>query len=237
VAPDRPPDRPAWPAGRAALERAQDALAAAAPPPWRPGPMPRVAGVFVCFERGLRGRGAAGDPAWAAAALDAPVGAAPVTAVVRGRAGAPYEPGLLALREGPLLEAAVRALPERPDVVLVDATGRDHPRRAGLALHLGAVLDLPTVGVTHRPLLAAGAWPIAQAGARSALILGHEEVGAWLRVRTTARPLAVHAAWRTDADTAAAVVLASTARGRVRTPRPLRAARHAARVARADDGG
>ena len=145
-----------------------------------------------------------------------------MTAVVRGRAGAPYEPGLLALREGPLLEAAVRALPERPDVVLVDATGRDHPRRAGLALHLGAVLDLPTVGVTHRPLRAGGAWPIARAGARSALILDHEEVGAWLRVRTTARPLAVHAAWRTDPDTAAAVVLASTAGGRVRTPRPLR---------------
>ena len=237
MAPDRATDRPTWPADRAALERAQDALAAAAAPPWRPGPAPRVAGDFVCFPRGLHGRGAAGDPAWAAAALDAPGGTAPVTAVVRGRAGAPYEPGLLALREGPLLEAAVRGLPERPDVVLVDATGRDHPRRAGLALHLGAVLDLPTVGVTHRPLRAGGAWPIARAGARSALILDHEEVGAWLRVRTTARPLAVHAAWRTDPDTAAAIVLASTARGRVRTPRPLRAARHAARVARAEDGG
>ena len=237
MASDRATDPPGWPADRAALERAQDALAAAAPPPWRPGPVPRVAGVFVCFPRGLHGRGAAGDPAWAAAALDAPGRAAPVTAVVRGRAGAPYEPGLLALREGPLLEAAVRALPERPDVVLVDATGRDHPRRAGLALHLGAVLDLPTVGVTHRPLRAGGAWPIAQAGARSALILDHEEVGAWLRVRAAARPLAVHAAWRTDAHTAAAVVLAGTARGRARTPRPLRAARHAARVARARDGG
>jgi deoxyribonuclease V len=237
VASDRATDPPGWPADHAALERAQDAVAAAAPPRWRPGPVPRVAGVFVCFPRGLHGRGAAGDPAWAAAALDGPGGAAPVTAVVRGRAGAPYEPGLLALREGPLLEAAVRALPECPDVVLVDATGRDHPRRAGLALHLGAVLDLPTVGVTHRPLRAAGAWPIAQAGARSALILDREEVGAWLRVRATARPLAVHAAWRTDADTAAAVVLAGTARGRARTPRPLRAARHAARVARAQDGG
>lgn len=237
MAPERATDRPGWPADRAALERTQDALAAAAPPPWRPGPMPRVAGVFVCFPRGLHGRGAAGDPAWAAAALDAPGGAAPVTAVVRGRAGAPYEPGLLALREGPLLEAAVRALPERPDVVLVDATGRDHPRRAGLALHLGAVVGLPTVGVTHRPLLADGAWPIAQAGARSALILDHEEVGAWLRVRTRARPLAVHAAWRTDADAAVAVILASTGRGRVSTPPPLRAARHAARVARAHDGG
>lgn len=76
------------------------------------------------------------------------------SAAVQGQAGYPYEPGLLALREGPLLEAAVRALPVMPDVLLVNATGRDHPLRAGLALHLGAVLELPTVGVTHRPVLA-----------------------------------------------------------------------------------
>ena len=225
-----------WPADADALERDQRALGQAAPPPWRPPAAPRIAGVFVCFPRGLQGRGARGDPAWAAAAVTGGDGPE-TTAVVRGAAGAPYEPGLLALREGPLLEAAVRALPERPDVVLVDAGGRDHPRRAGLALHLGAVLDLPTVGVTHRPLLAAGAWPVAQAQARSALLVGHREVGAWVRVRAHARPLAVHAGWRTDADTAVAVVLASTARGRARTPPPLRAARHAARVARAGDGG
>ena len=77
------------------------------------------------------------------------------TAVARGQAGAHYEPGLLALREGSLLEAAVRALPGRPEVVIANATGRDHPRGAGLALHLGAVLDLPSVGLTDRPLLAA----------------------------------------------------------------------------------
>ena len=53
------------------------------------------------------------------------------------------------MREGPLLEAAVRALEVEPDLLLVNATDRDHPRRAGLALHLGALLDLPTVGVTH----------------------------------------------------------------------------------------
>jgi deoxyribonuclease V len=68
------------------------------------------------------------------------------TAVVRGKAGGPYQPGLLALREGRLLEAAVRALPGKPQVVIAKATGRDHPRGAGLALHLGAVLDLPSVG-------------------------------------------------------------------------------------------
>ncbi|HEX2104241.1 MAG TPA: endonuclease V, partial [Solirubrobacteraceae bacterium] len=170
--------------------------------------------------------GAAGDTGWAAAATTAGD-----RAVVEGRAGAPYVPGLLALREGPLLEAAVRALEQRPDVLLVDATGRDHPRRAGLALHLGAVLDLPTVGVTHRPLAAAGAWPEAERGAHAPLVLDGETVGAWLRVAPRRRPLAVHAAWRTDVATAIEIVLRAT--GRARTPEPLRRARHAARLARA----
>jgi deoxyribonuclease V len=54
------------------------------------------------------------------------------------------------LEARPLMEQAVRALSRRPDVLLLDATAHDHPRRAGLALHLGAELDIPTIGVTHR---------------------------------------------------------------------------------------
>src|SRR5207249_2465672 len=88
------------------------------------------------------------------------------SAVVTGEADAAYEPGLLALREGPLLEAAARDLPE-PDLLLVNATGRDHPRRAGLALQLGAVLELPTIGVTHRLLLTEGDWPADEEGLTS----------------------------------------------------------------------
>jgi deoxyribonuclease V len=149
-----------------------------------------------------------------------------------GVAGAPYRPALLALRQGPLLAAAVRALPARPEVLLVNATGRDHPRRAGLALHLGAVLDLPTVGVTDRPLLAEGGWPDDAAGAAAPLLLDGERVGCWLRTRPGARPVAVHAAWRTGVEAAVAVVLATTRRP-ARTPEPLRRARTAARLARA----
>jgi deoxyribonuclease V len=138
---------------------------------------------------------------------------------------------LLALREGPALEAAVRRLRQPPDVLLVDATGRDHPRRAGLALHLGVVLGVPSVGVTHRPLLAEGAWPDDDSAASAPLLLGDELVGHWVRTRPGTRPLAVHAAWRTDAETAVKVVLAALA-GR-RAPEPLRRARQAAREARA----
>jgi deoxyribonuclease V len=152
-------------------------------------------------------------------------------AVVTGTAGAPYRPGLLALREGAVLEAAVRALAVAPDILLVDATGRDHPRRAGLALTLGAALDLPTVGVTHRPLLADGDWPGPEKGETAPLLLDGEEVGAWLRRRAGARPLAVHPAWRTS--TAVAVAIVRDAAGTHRTPEPLRRARRLARLARA----
>jgi len=147
-----------------------------------------------------------------------------------GTAGATYEPGLLALRIGAILERTVRGLPKPPDVLLVDATGRDHPRRAGLALHLGAVLDLPTVGVTHRPLVAAGELPEDHAGAASPLTLEDDVVGFWLRTRTGVRPLAVHAGWKVDAVTALEIVRRCWCRRR--TPEPLREARRLARTAR-----
>jgi deoxyribonuclease V len=153
------------------------------------------------------------------------------TAVVKGAAGAPYEPGLLALREGPLLEAALRALPERPEVVIANASGRDHPRGAGLALHLGAVLGLPSIGVTDRPLLASGPEPGQGRRETSPLLLERTEVARALRTRAGARPVVVHSGWRTDLDTAVAVAIASTRRAR--TPEPVRRARRAAREARA----
>jgi deoxyribonuclease V len=215
---------PAWPRTREELIAEQLRLGALEPEPWRFEPSARIGGVFVCFPRGESGPGRAGDQAWAAASVGAE------TVVVPGRAGAPYEPGLLALREGKLLEAAVRALSVPPDILLVDATGRDHPHRAGLALHLGAVLNLPTVGVTHRPLAAQGEWPPDEHGARSPLMLEDDLVGYWLRTRAGTRPLAVHASWRIDPDTAAEIVLSTC---RARTPEPLRRARRRAREARA----
>jgi deoxyribonuclease V len=215
---------PAWPRTREELIEEQLRLGALEPEPWRLDRNARIGGVFVCFARGQSGAGEAGDPAWPAASVGSR------SAVAPGRAGAPYEPGLLALREGPLLEGAVRGLGEAPDVLLVDATGRDHPRRAGLAFHLGAVLELPTVGVTHRPLAAEGDWPPDVRGARSPLLLAGELVGYWLRTKAGTRPLAVHAAWRTDPETAVEIVLATCG---MRTPEPLRRARRRAREARA----
>jgi deoxyribonuclease V len=222
----------AWPVDEAELVALQRELARGAPPPWAVPEHPlRVAGCFVCFERGGSGPGAAGDRGWAAAALMVRGRKLVATAVAEGAAAAPYRPGLLALREGPLLEAALRGLPERPEVVIANASGRDHPRGAGLALHLGAALDLPSVGITDRPLLAAGAPPADERGAIAPLMVEGREVARWLRTRAGARPVVVHAGWRTNLDTAVAVARRATRRAR--TPEPLRRARRAAREARA----
>jgi deoxyribonuclease V len=126
-----------WPATADKLIRLQHALGVLTPEPWQPPPtLSRIGACFVCFER-VQGAGAAGDRGFAGAAI---THRRRVLAGVTssGPAGGPYLPTLLALREGPLLEQAVRALPTTPEVLLVNATGRDHPRRAGLALHLGA---------------------------------------------------------------------------------------------------
>ncbi|MGA2927671.1 MAG: endonuclease V [Solirubrobacteraceae bacterium] len=220
-----------WPASPEQLIAHQQELALAPATLWRPESGALAIGAcVVVFARGYKGPGAAGDRAWVAASVlrDRHVLAA---AGIVAYAGAAYAPGLLALREGPCLEAAVRALAVRPDVLLVDGTGRDHPRQAGLALHLGAAVDLPTIGVTHRPLLASGPWPEDRPGATSPLLLDGELVGMWLRTRAGARPLAVHPAWRTDLDTAAQTIGRATYEHR--TPEPLRHARTLARSARA----
>jgi deoxyribonuclease V len=151
--------------------------------------------------------------------------------VVRQAVGAAYRPGLLALREGPVLAAAVSALHHTPDVLLVDASGADHPRRAGLAVHLGWALDLPTVGITRRPLRARGPDPDPTRGAWAPLTLDGDTVAAAVCTRTGTRPVIAHAAWRTTVETAVAVALAASTEG-ARAPVPLQEARRVAREAR-----
>jgi deoxyribonuclease V len=226
----QPPFSP-WPTTAAELVAAQTQLGNVAVPPW-PG-LPEgglVAGCFVCFARGRSGPGAAGDPGWAAACLFTPSGERLIR-VIRGLAGAGYEPGLLALRDSELLETALRRLRLVPHLLVVNATGRDHPRRAGLALQLGARLDVPSIGVTNRPLLATGPVPEDTRGAASPLRIGSEVVAHWVRTRRGTRPLVAHAGWRTDADDAVELLLELTPRWR--TPVVLRCARQEARQARA----
>lgn len=208
-----------WPITREELEEVQLRLGARSPRPWSPPEGPYTIGaVFVAFS--TRRDPSPRERAWAAAVVG------PARAVVVGDVEAAYEPGYLALREGAILERAVQGSQATPDVLLVNASGRDHPRRAGLAVHLGAVLDVPTVGVTDRPLVA---W----LDEEGRLVLGGRVVGHAVGAR--ARPVIAHAAWRTDAGCAAEVVLASA--GGARTPEPLRLARFLARSQRARDEG
>jgi deoxyribonuclease V len=224
-----------WPPDGDALRMRQRELAGATPVQWIPaGADLCVAGCWVCFPRGYAGPGRTGDPAWSAAVLTRGADLVDVQ-VTTGAAGAPYTPGMLALRIGHLVEQAARMLATAPDVLLVDGTGRDHPRRAGFAVHLGAELDLPTVGVTHRPLLAEGEWPGDHRGDTSPLRIGDEVVGCWLRAQAGVRPIVVHPGWRVDLETAVDVVVRSSSR--CRTPEPLRHARHAARAARSRTAG
>ncbi|HEX6148828.1 endonuclease V [Nocardioides sp.] len=224
-----------WPIEAESLIDVQQELARAAVEPWRPARDElQIGGCWVCFPRGLRGCGRPGDVAWAAAVVMR--GGLVLDRVVRrGVAGAPYRPGLLALRIGGLMEATVRSLSTPPDVLLLDATARDHPRGAGLALHLGAELGLPTVGITHRPLLAQGEWPEDGRGDISPLRLGETVVGCWMRTRPGVRPVVVHPGWRIDLATAVDVVASTT--GQRRTPEPLRHARRFARSARSAADG
>src|SRR6266545_2262161 len=120
-------------------------------------------------------------------------------------------------------------------ILLVNATGRDHPRRAGLALHLGAVLDLITVGVTDHPLVATAQEPGPEEGATAPLSIDGEIVGVVLRTRRHVRPVVVHPGWRTDPETARLIVEQCTAKAR--SPEPLRVARFLARTQRARDQG
>ena len=95
-----------------------------------------------------------------------------------------------------------------------------------MALHLGYLLDLPTVVVTHRPLCSEGQWPDDEKETISPLTRDGQTVGYWVRTSYGARPLVAHAGWRTSPETAAEVVLSTTCRAR--TPEPLRLARQLA---------
>jgi deoxyribonuclease V len=223
-----------WPTDADSLINYQQQLAAAAPRPVNVNlSSAMIGGCWVCFPRGLVGPGTDHDATWSAVVIMSG-GRVIERQVISGTTDAPYVPGLMALRVGRLMERTIRTLAGDLDVLLLDATAADHPRRAGLALHLGAELELPTIGVTHRPLVAAGEWPSDRRGATSPLRIDDSVVGCWLRTQPGVRPLAVHPGWRVDLPTAVAVITMMTRRRR--TPEPLRRARQLARRARSGFG-
>ena len=134
----------------------------------------------------------------------------------------PYVPGLLAFREIPLLLEAFKKLRRRPNLILADAHGWAHPRRAGLACHLGIVLDTPTIGCAKSVLTGQYAMPAARRGSTSPLCDGKEKLGVALRTRTGVRPVFVSCGHRVSLQTAVRLTLDCSDGYRI--PKPLREA-------------
>jgi deoxyribonuclease V len=155
---------------------------------------------------------------------------------VVGKASFPYVPGLLSFRElPPVLEAFAR-LASRPDVVLCDGQGIAHPRRIGLACHLGLWLDLPTIGCAKTRLCGTYVEPGPNRGDRSPLVDDDKVVGAVLRTRPRVKPLFVSPGHRCDIEGAVAVTLATAETYRLPVPARL-AHGFVNEMRRADDEG
>jgi deoxyribonuclease V len=132
-----------------------------------------------------------------------------------GRVSFPYVPGLLAFRELPAVLAALDALSTGPGLVVCDGYGQAHPRRFGLASHLGVLTGLPVLGVAKNPFTFTYEQPGPARGATSALTAGTEEVGRAVRTRDGVKPVFVSAGHRVTLDDACAHTLALTPRYRL----------------------
>ena len=103
----------------------------------------------------------------------------------------PYIPGLLSFREAPVCIAAVKKLKNEPDLFIIDGQGIAHPRRLGLAAHLGLFFDKPTIGCAKSRLTGKFEEPSLEKGAYSPLKDKEEVIGAVVRTRTNVKPLFV----------------------------------------------
>ena len=134
----------------------------------------------------------------------------------------PYIPGLLAFREGPVALAAYERLTIQPDLLIFDAHGYAHPRRMGLASHLGIYLDRPSIGCAKSRLTGKYEEPGSEPGAWSPLVARGEEIGRVVRTKARTRPIFVSVGYRITLSLAVEVVLRCV-RG-YRLPEPTRIA-------------
>jgi deoxyribonuclease V len=144
------------------------------------------------------------------------------TRVVNGRVDFPYVPGLLSFREAPLTLAVCQELGVIPDLVLVDGQGIAHPRRFGLASHLGLFLDVPTIGCAKSRLCGHHQEPGDNPGSYTEVIDKDETIGAALRTKAGTKPLYVSIGHRVDLENAIYWVM-KCCRG-YRLPEPCRLA-------------
>jgi deoxyribonuclease V len=137
----------------------------------------------------------------------------------------PYIPGLLSFREAPVCLEAVGKLRRQPDLFVIDGQGVAHPRRLGLASHLGLFFDRPTIGCAKSRLIGTYDEPGPEKGACSPLYDREEVIGAVVRTRSRVKPVFVSVGHKCTLEDAIHVTLACTTRYRI--PEPTRLAHQA----------
>lgn len=137
----------------------------------------------------------------------------------------PYIPGLLSFREAPVCLEVVAKLACEPDLLMIDGQGVAHPRRLGLASHLGLFLDKPTIGCAKSRLIGEYKEPGSERGAYSPLREGDESIGAVVRTRSRVKPVFVSVGHKCTLDEAIRITLACATRYRI--PEPTRLAHQA----------
>lgn len=168
-----------------------------------------VAGVDVGFESGNAVTRAA------VAVLSLPNLQLVDHAVARQPTRFPYVPGLLSFREVPAVLAALEGLQSMPDLILCDGQGIAHPRRLGIASHLGLLLDVPAIGVAKSRLVGEHRAVPNERGAWVALCDGEQVIGAVLRTRAGVKPVYVSSGHRVSLQSAVNYVMACTTRYRL----------------------
>ena len=175
-----------------------------------------IAGVDISVDR------ARGVATGAVVVLNYPELKLVETQVVAGEVTFPYVPGLLSFREAPLTLAACERLSVTPDLIMVDGQGVAHPRRMGLASHLGLFLDTPTIGCAKSRLCGSHLMPSEQPGSYTDMMDREETIGVALRTKAGTKPIYVSIGHRVDLEAAIYWVM-ECCRG-YRIPEPTRLA-------------
>ena len=200
----------AWPLTVAEAREVQEKLRARVITRDRIGRVRTVAGIDIGYEGDNRLARAA------AVVLAFPSLELVEEAVVRVPVKFPYVPGYLSFREVPAALAVLAKLEYPPDLILCDGQGRAHPRRFGLACHLGVLLDIPTIGVAKSRLIGKPGGRLGRAkGSWVPLVDSGEIIGALLRTRTGVKPVYVSIGHRVSLDTAIDYVRRCTPRYRL----------------------
>jgi deoxyribonuclease V len=155
--------------------------------------------------------------------------------VAREPATMPYVPGLLAFREGPAILSACQKLSTEPDLFIFDGQGIAHPRRMGIASHVGVILDKPSIGCAKSRLWGKHHEPAAQAGSYVYLYDGEEIIGAVVRTRDNVNPVYVSIGHRIDLETAIEYILGCCKKYKL--PEPIRYAHSVASGEQLSTGG